>query len=87
MKLTSAQLVYLAGLLQAVLIAVAAYLVLPGDPTGRPLAIALAGVAVSAVTSYIAAHQVKASTAREVDRAVRMAVMGTAGGESGEPLS
>ena len=73
MKLTSAQLVYLAGLLQAVLIAVAAYLVLPGDPTGRPLYIAVAGVAVSAVTSYVAAHQVRASTAREVDRAVRMA--------------
>ena len=87
MKLTSAQLVYLAGLLQAVLIAVAAYLVLPGNPTGRPLYIALAGVAVSALTSYVAAHQVKASTAREVDRAVRMAVMGTAGGESGRPLS
>jgi len=86
-KLTSAQLVYLAGLLQAVLIAVAAYLVLPGDPTGRPLYIAVAGVAVSAVTSYIAAHQVKASTAREVDRAVRMAAMGTARGESGRPLS
>ena len=73
MKLTSAQLVYLAGLLQAVLIAVAAYLVLPGNPTGRPLYIAVAGVAVSAVTSYVAAHQVRASTAREVDRAVRMA--------------
>jgi hypothetical protein len=72
-KLTSAQLVYLAGLLQAVLIAVAAYLVLPGNPTGRPLYIAVAGVAVSAVTSYVAAHQVRASTAREVDRAVRMA--------------
>jgi len=71
-RLTSAQLVYAAGLLQAVLIAVAAYLVLPGDPTGRPLAIALAGVALSALTSYVAAHQVKASTAREVDRAVRM---------------
>ena len=72
-KLTSAQLVYLAGLLQAVLIAVAAYLALPGDPTGRPLYIAVAGVAVSAVTSYVAAHQVKTATAREVDRAVRMA--------------
>jgi mannose/fructose/N-acetylgalactosamine-specific phosphotransferase system component IID len=72
-KLTSAQLVYLAGLLQAVLIAVGAYLALPGDPTGRPLYIAVAGVAVSAVTSYVAAHQVRASTAREVDRAVRMA--------------
>ena len=87
MRLTSAQLVYAAGLLQAVLIAVGAYLALPGDPTGRPLYIALAGVAVSALTSYVAAHQVKASTAREVDRAVRMAAMGTAGGESGEPLS
>jgi len=73
MRLTSPQLVYLAGLLQAVLIAVAAYLVLPGNPTGRPLYIAVAGVAVSAVTSYVAAHQVRASTAREVDRAVRMA--------------
>ena len=87
MRLTSPQLVYLAGLLQAVLIAVAAYLVLPGNPTGRPLYIALAGVAVSALTSYVAAHQVKASTAREVDRAVRMAAMGTARGESGRPLS
>ena len=87
MRLTSPQLVYLAGLLQAVLIAVAAYLVLPGNPTGRPLYIAVAGVAVSALTSYVAAHQVKASPAREVDRAVRMAAMGTAGGESGEPLS
>jgi len=86
-RLTSAQLVYAAGLLQAVLIAVGAYLALPGDPTGRPLYIALAGVAVSALTSYVAAHQVKASTAREVDRAVRMAAMGTARGESGEPLS
>ena len=71
--LTSPQLVYLTGLLQAVLIAVGAYLALPGDPTGRPLYIAVAGVAVSAVTSYVAAHQVRASTAREVDRAVRMA--------------
>lgn len=72
MKLTSPQLVYLAGLLQAVLIAVGAYLALPGDPTGRPLYVALAGVAVSAVTSYLAAHQVKASTRREIDEAVRM---------------
>ena len=72
MRLTSAQLVYAAGLLQAVLIAVAAYLVLPGNPTGRPLYIALAGVVVSALTSYVAAHQVKASTAREVDQALRM---------------
>ena len=87
MRLTSPQLVYLAGLLQAVLIAVAAYLVLPGNPTGRPLYIAVAGVAVSAVTSYIAAHQVKASTAREVDRAVRMAAMGTTGGEARRPLN
>jgi hypothetical protein len=71
LKLSSPQAVYIAGLLQAVLIAVGAYLALPGDPTGRPLAIALAGVALSALTSYVAAHQVKASTAREVDRAVR----------------
>jgi len=85
--LTSPQLVYLAGLLQAVLIAVGAYLALPGDPTGRPLYIAIAGVAVSALTSYVAAHQVKASTSREVDRAVRMATIGTAGGESAGPLS
>jgi len=71
LKLSSPQAVYIAGLLQVILIAVGAYLALPGDPTGRPLAIALAGVALSAVTSYIAAHQVKAATAREVDRAVR----------------
>jgi len=59
--------------MQAVLVALGAYLVLPGDPTGRPLAIALTGVAVSAVVSYLAAHQVKATTAREIDRAVKMA--------------
>ena len=73
MKLSSAQSVYVAGVFHAILIALAAYLVLPGDPTGRSLYVALAGVAVSAAVSYLAAHQVKASTAREVGRAVTVA--------------
>lgn len=65
----SHQLVYLAGALQAAVIAVGAYLTQPNDPTGRPLLIAILGVALSAVISYLTGQKVKAAVAREVQKA------------------
>lgn len=61
--------VYLAGLAQAVFIAVAAYLTQPNDLTGRPLAIAIIGVVVSAAVTYVAARQTNVAARREVERA------------------
>jgi hypothetical protein len=61
----SHQLVYLAGALQAAVIAVGAYLVQPNDLTGRPLLIAAGGVALSAAVSYLTGQKVKAAVARE----------------------
>lgn len=65
---SSHQLVYLAGALQAAVIAVGAYLTQPDDPTGRPLLIAILGVALSAVISYLTGLKVKAAVAREVEK-------------------
>jgi membrane protein DedA with SNARE-associated domain len=64
----SHELVYLAGALQAAVIAVGAYLVQPNDPTGRPLLIAVLGVALSAVVSYLTGRKVKAAVAREIEQ-------------------
>lgn len=63
------KLVYVAGALQAVVIAVGAYLAQPHDLTGRPLLIALVGVGLSAVVSFITSRKVKAAVAREVAKA------------------
>lgn len=67
---SSHQLVYLAGALQAAVIAVGAYLTQPDDPTGRPLLIAILGVALSAVISYLTGQKVKAAVARETKNTV-----------------
>ena len=66
---SSHHLVYLAGALQAAVIAVGAYLTQPNDPTGRPLLIAILGVTLSAVVSYLTGLKVKAAVAREVKKA------------------
>ncbi len=62
---TSAGLVYYAGLFQAVMVALGAYLGQPGVPTGIPHANAAVAVLLSAVGTYIAGHQVKGAVARE----------------------
>jgi membrane protein DedA with SNARE-associated domain len=65
----ASKLVYAFGLLQAVVVAVGAYLSQPDDPTGRPLVIALIGVAVSAAVSFLAGRKVNTAVAREVKKA------------------
>lgn len=65
---SSSKLVYVAGALQAVAIAVGAYLAQPHDTTGRPLLIALAGVALSAVVSFVTSRKVQAAVAREAGK-------------------
>jgi hypothetical protein len=62
-------LVYAFGLLQAIVVAVGAYLAQPNDLTGRPLLIAIVGVVLSAAVSFIAGQKVDAATAREVKKA------------------
>ena len=59
-------LVYVGGLLQAIVIAVGAYLAQPNDPTGRPLLIAIAGVVLSVVVSFITGRKVTAAVAKAV---------------------
>jgi membrane protein DedA with SNARE-associated domain len=67
--MSASKLVYAFGLLQAIVVAVGAYLAQPNDPVGRPLVIALIGIAVSAAVSFVAGRKVNAAVAREVKKA------------------
>lgn len=49
--------VFVAGLVQAAVVAVAAFLSAPGDLTGYPLVVAVVGVALSAVATYLSTHK------------------------------
>ncbi len=67
MPLSSSKLMFVFGLVQAVVVAVGAYLSQP-HATGRTAVIAVIGVVVSAAVSYLTTRKVKAAVAREVGK-------------------
>ena len=77
--MSSSNLVWLSGLCHAVVIAVAAYLIVPGDPTGRPLLVAIAAIIVSTVVTYSSAHRVRAAVVQEAARQAQANLRGPGG--------